>query len=660
MSKPNIDQFEHQPFTSYFHKFLVWSLGSLVLLFFILGIVQRVFESGLRERMLVSHERGLDMAEQLIHVELLRAVQDAHLLGRLESIQSFMIDPDNPLLRRQLEADLSSFADSYGLYDQIRLLSLQGQELVRITYENSSEIITPVSELKDRSGRYYIEQGNQLTGFEVYISPLELNTEQGQVVVPHQPVIRIVQKLSSELAGSGALLVLNYKANNLLNNFRSLFRADERGMLINADGYWVSNHDRQNEWGWQTGHAQQTLANWNPALWQQLQSEVNGRFDEDQMSFSYRRIKPAGANSQTLDGHYATDLGVLPELQNSTWYAIVQTNFSERLNGTFFRSWAGYLIIVLLIFGCLVQAFLIARYRATRSHYIREMKDLYDNAPVGYLTIDSQGYIQRVNRAIIELIGFTKSEIVGKMKLTELLNNPDAFNLEKPKQSEQQSKKIKQKRLSLKHKNGETIPAVCSFSPRFNGSGALVLSRCSVQDFREQAELEEALKFQARTDPLTGTFNRRYFWELANQQIAQTNAQSSSLSVLLLDIDHFKHINDTFGHTDGDAALILVAQRCAKQLRKNDILARFGGEEFVILLPGANLDQASQKAEELRNRIASEPIILSGNKPITVTVSIGVASVTADEMISLDQLLNLADTRLYLAKNAGRNQVCAK
>lgn len=214
MANSSKTEFEYQPLSVYFRKLILWSTGSLLILFLVLGIVQRVFESGLRERMLVSHERGLDMAEQLINVELLRAVQDAHLLAELNDIQSFLRAPDNAEARVALENTLATFADSYGYYDQIRLISLDGMEMVRINYEDSTAHVVPVSELQDKSGRDYVTQGEQLANEEVYISPLELNVELGQVEIPYQPVIRIVERVAADIPNTSALLVLNYKANH--------------------------------------------------------------------------------------------------------------------------------------------------------------------------------------------------------------------------------------------------------------------------------------------------------------------------------------------------------------------------------------------------------------------------------------------------------------
>lgn len=662
MTKTGSTEYTYLPFSAYFSRFLVLSGISLIILFLIIGIVQRVFESGLRERMLISHERGLDMAEQLFDRELLRAVQDTHLLSELQEVRGYLLSgaTHKDTARLALENTLAAFADSYGYYDQVRLLSLDGMELIRINYDDAEAVAVSTVDLQDKSDRAYVERGRQLKPGQVYISPLELNIEHGQIEVPHQPVIRIVERIETGNANEDALLVLNYKANFLLNYFRTLFRNDERGMLLNAEGYWLSNHARENEWGWLVNNDHLTLATEMPLLWQSIIENDDGEYTQGDLTYSHRRIEPAGANQQILDGRYGIDLGVMPETNNTSWYVVIQTDFSSRLDGTFFRSWAGYLLISLLIAACLIQAFLVSRYRATRSHFIRELRDLYDNAPIGYLTIDADGYIKRVNRALTGLVGFNKNEMLEKMQLTDLLSDPNSIKLINDESIDQTPNKIRNKRLHIKHKDGHLIPAVCSLTPRFSGSGALILSRCSVQDFSEQAEMEDALKKQARTDPLTGVYNRRYFREIATRELSNTSMKPSPVSVLLIDIDHFKQINDAYGHSEGDVALISITKSCAEKLRKTDILARFGGEEFVALMPGATQAEAQQKAEEIREYIANTNIHLSNGTSIQITVSIGVAAMSERDISQLDALLNLADTRLYRAKNAGRNQVCAE
>jgi diguanylate cyclase (GGDEF)-like protein len=175
-------------------------------------------------------------------------------------------------------------------------------------------------------------------------------------------------------------------------------------------------------------------------------------------------------------------------------------------------------------------------------------------------------------------------------------------------------------------------------------------------------QLDDARKIAERlatTDPLTGVFNRRRFLELAEGELERGKRQSLPLSAFLLDIDHFKSVNDTHGHATGDAVLHDVAQVCAGQLRKYDILARFGGEEFAVLLPNTDIATALSIAERLRETVEASESTIAGSGTVKTTVSIGVAAYSASRH-SLPLMLGAADKAMYEAKRSGRNQVrCA-
>ena len=162
----------------------------------------------------------------------------------------------------------------------------------------------------------------------------------------------------------------------------------------------------------------------------------------------------------------------------------------------------------------------------------------------------------------------------------------------------------------------------------------------------------------AITDSLTGTFNRRYFFEAAQQEINRSHRYDHPISVMMLDLDNYKEINDTYGHDIGDQALQLIAQRCQENIRDVDILARYGGDEFIFLLPETNITQALEIAERLRLVMQDNPIEI-GEISATTTISIGVAG-SIDASPELDLLLKRADLALYDAKHSGRNCIKTK
>jgi diguanylate cyclase (GGDEF)-like protein len=172
------------------------------------------------------------------------------------------------------------------------------------------------------------------------------------------------------------------------------------------------------------------------------------------------------------------------------------------------------------------------------------------------------------------------------------------------------------------------------------------------------AQLRTALQkveLDAATDALTGHWNRRALDDVLKQQVERRASSGRPFSILMLDIDFFKNINDEFGHMVGDDVLRAFAQRLREFLREDDFCARFGGEEFVVVLPDTPLAKAIEIAERIRKGIAQAPLLTEPR--VQATVSLGVA--TMEHERSVNELFAAADAALYLAKNQGRNQVCS-
>ena len=171
----------------------------------------------------------------------------------------------------------------------------------------------------------------------------------------------------------------------------------------------------------------------------------------------------------------------------------------------------------------------------------------------------------------------------------------------------------------------------------------------------ENAQLFEQTQYLAMTDPLTEMNNRRTFFDAARKEFERIRRFKRTLSILMVDIDRFKNINDTYGHSVGDLVLREIAARIKNSIRTVDIAARYGGEEFIVLMPETGLDEACQVAERIRKSVADYPFG-EDTVPVTATLSIGVAEID-EQSKSMDQLIICADHALYTAKAAGRNRV---
>jgi diguanylate cyclase (GGDEF)-like protein len=177
---------------------------------------------------------------------------------------------------------------------------------------------------------------------------------------------------------------------------------------------------------------------------------------------------------------------------------------------------------------------------------------------------------------------------------------------------------------------------------------------------RTIAELEDSRRYlreQANTDPLTRLSNRRSFFQFATAALAQMHRQSEHFSLVMIDIDLFKRINDTYGHHAGDYVLVQTSKVLLNAIREGDILARIGGEEFVVASPYTNRLASIVLSERLRKAVEQSIFDFEGNQ-IPVTISLGISTLSEDDN-DIDKLMAVADNRLYIAKQKGRNRLCA-
>jgi two-component system cell cycle response regulator len=173
----------------------------------------------------------------------------------------------------------------------------------------------------------------------------------------------------------------------------------------------------------------------------------------------------------------------------------------------------------------------------------------------------------------------------------------------------------------------------------------------------EQFEAREALRLQATHDGLTGIWNRIAILDLLHREFELAGRSTTTLGIIMLDLDHFKSINDTYGHHAGDEVLIEAARRMQQAVRSYDLIGRYGGEEFLVVSPNCDFEQIQMCAERIRSMMAEAPVLVDGSK-IDITVSAGVATLAPGLTTERDALA-AADLALYRAKSAGRNQVAS-
>ena len=270
--------------------------------------------------------------------------------------------------------------------------------------------------------------------------------------------------------------------------------------------------------------------------------------------------------------------------------------------------------------------------------------------------IDGNGpRIVYVNNAFCDLTGYTPSEVIGK---TPRILQGDDTSIETRNDIREALKDKKPIRKKILNYSKAGIPYWLDINifPLENILGNVSYFAAVERDITNQVEKEARLQDLATKDPLTGLLNRRGFFDLAKRRLGQQASKSTS-TIAMIDIDYFKKVNDSFGHDCGDRVLTYLASQLRMMFRECDLICRFGGEEFVVFLLGADTKIGKYKLEAFRKQIANLPFDIGNGKSITVTVSVGIAEIQTDSL-SIETALSQADKALYNAKESGRNRVC--
>jgi len=307
------------------------------------------------------------------------------------------------------------------------------------------------------------------------------------------------------------------------------------------------------------------------------------------------------------------------------------------------------------------QRQLLDRLANTQASY----KQLHDDAFDAILLLDGQGIVLTCNPSAATMFAYGHAELIG-MSLFQLLSETEASDAmtgihalirSADKTIECQlieDQKIEGKRieLTIQNRSGSDMWIEIVMNAMTHGG-----ERCfsaTMRDISEQKKREETLKYVANHDLLSGMYNRRYFLERLEQEVQRARRFKHQLSIMMLDVDFFKAVNDSYGHAAGDVVLKDISQQLRNAIRSIDIAARWGGEEFIILLPETDAEGEMVIADKVRKSIADSPIAFA-DQHINVTISIGITSILDNDTVN--DFINRADKALYHVKEDGRNGV---
>lgn len=282
---------------------------------------------------------------------------------------------------------------------------------------------------------------------------------------------------------------------------------------------------------------------------------------------------------------------------------------------------------------------------------------VFESAAIGMALVDLKGHFMQANQALCQLLGYGHDELIGK-NFQAITHHDDL-----PRDLELKAELIAGKRDFFQmekryfHKLGNAIWVQLHVAILRDAQQKPLYFITQVQNITAQKDMIDRLDVEAHKDYLTGLNNRRAFMSKAEAELKRSKRYSHSLTVFMIDIDHFKQINDTHGHKAGDYVLQVLGQLMKDIMRSQDVVGRIGGEEFAILLPETPATMAAEVAERLRAAVADYEVVLEAGLPLHFTISIGVVTLH-DVNINLDMLLSQADKAMYQAKLQGRNRVC--
>jgi len=282
-----------------------------------------------------------------------------------------------------------------------------------------------------------------------------------------------------------------------------------------------------------------------------------------------------------------------------------------------------------------------------------ELKSIFDQLPDVFYRTNMQGIITMISPSCFDILGYRQYEMLGR-QMSGFYNTPE----ERQKVVQailDGGGKATRVEAALRHKDGSIVWISTNAFVRYNADSQPVSVDGVARDISERKLMEDQLIALSRVDGLTEVFSRRYFLDKSEAVLEMMRRYQRPASMMMLDLDHFKKINDNYGHHIGDLALIAFTLACRREIRESDVFGRLGGEEFGLILPETTIQNAQVLAERIR--IATEEIVIPlGDQNIGFTVSIGLVEIKQEDQ-TMDAIMHRADLAMYQAKERGRNQV---
>jgi len=510
---------------------------------------------------------------------------------------------------------------------QLRFIESSGMEAVRVDRIKGADmpVIIPKPLLQNKKDRYYFKEAAHLSEGAYWHSHFDLNMEHGQIEMPIRPTFRIATPVFSQNQFSG-LIVANISIDTLLSTLGA--STDFDVYIIDKDGEFILHPSYVLAWS-------RYLPD-RPNVFEQFPqfgntiSELKDTREGDHFTFSISEIL---MNDDEAFVMAVPRKSLLAKFKKNNMLTAGLTALT--------------VLLVSLVLSGLV-AIIPARLQSKLSDAYFKIKNYAEiiNRYVITSSTDRAGHILSTSAALSEVYGFSAEEMKGKRH--NIVKHPDT-----PAETHEDiwrtilQGKTWHGEIKDKAKNGSSFWLNHVITPDFDDSGKIVGFTSVSHDITDKKEIERL----SVTDTLTGLNNRRRLDDLFSHEFDRFNRYERQFAMILLDVDHFKQVNDKFGHKVGDKVLIEMGQLLALNVRKNDLVGRWGGEEFLLICPETSIDGAIKLAEKIRIIIEDTDFPEVGH----VTASFGVTVSIKDD--NDEDMFIRADKALYGAKREGRNCV---
>lgn len=603
--------------------------------FVIFGILVAFFGSFVGYNMnLIDIKKNIDKASQEVGLikkfdylkpDIEKFDEIVKALSTNTSLEEYITSPDKQK-RNNLTNVFYAISMSNNFIMQARFISEEGKEIIRVDRKNKYDkpFIVEESSLQDKSQRDYFQIVSHMKEAKIWHSRIDLNIENGKIEVPYKPTFRVAQPIIKDNKFVG-MVIVNLLASEMISGLKKSTNFDH--FIIDKDGYFITHPNDEYSWSRYTNSSIRLYDEFPLEAEKILAGENKG---ETFYSFQLNDI---------LDNEDKAILILKPKI------AYQSILFSSNIKTSILIILLSILVSIPLAFFASIAPSKLQKSLLLANQELRKFADIIDNYVIT-ATTKTNSVITSVSTAFAKRYGYSKKELIGQ-KMNIIRHSETSNNLYSELWETIEAGKNWQGELKNLGKDGNTYYLEQNILPMKDENNRIISYMAIGNDITAKKEVERL----SEIDKLTGIYNRRKLDEYMESELNRAKRYHQPLSFIILDIDHFKNINDTYGHPVGDSTLQTLAKILTDNLRKSDILGRYGGEEFLIICPETNNNQAALLAEKLRACV--ENTLFDDIK--NMTISIGVAEFEGENTVK--ELLSRADRALYQAKHNGRNRV---